>query len=123
MLITVFIVERGNVECLWYIYSSATLLKLLYEKNIDICGLSEHCLQSHDIHFLVSLSSDYCVHASCDRDVQLDDIYITIRIGKGGVAIMWHKKHTNSVTPLCINDDRIIGVQYQVSASQFLHVY
>ena len=64
-----------------------------------------------------------CVCASCDRELQLDGIYSTIHIGKGGVAIMWHKKHNNSVTPLCINDDRIIGVQYQVSASQFLHVF
>ena len=92
-------------------------------KNIDICGLSEHWLQPHNIHFLDSLSSDYCVHASCARDVQLDGIYSTIRIGKGGVAIMWHKKHNNSVTPLCINDDIIIGVQYQVSASQLLYVF
>jgi len=36
---------------------------------------------------------------------------------------MWHKKQNNSVTPLCIDDDRIIGVQYQVSASQFLYLF
>jgi len=64
-----------------------------------------------------------CVCASCDRELQLDGIYSTIHIGKGGVAIMWHKKHTNSVTPLCIDDDRIIGVQYKMSSSQFLYVF
>jgi len=103
-------------------YSSAYLLKLLYEKNIDICGLSEHWLQPHNIHFLDYLSSDYCVNASCDSDLQLDGIYSKRRIGKGGVAIMWYEKHANSVTPLCIDDNRIIGVQYQVSASQFLYL-
>ncbi|MES9881493.1 MAG: reverse transcriptase family protein [Sedimenticola sp.] len=43
------------------------------------------------------------------------------KVGKGGVAIMWHVKHNDKVTPLTIDDDRIIGIHVHVSAS--IHLY
>ena len=46
--------------------------------------------------------------AVSDTDLSL---YSKRRIGKGGVALMWHITHDKFVSPLVINDDRIVGIQ------------
>ena len=90
----------------------------MYNRDIDICGISEHWLKPHNIHFLHALTSDYSVHAVCDKDSSLRH-----GVGKGGVAIMWHKRLNNVVTPICIDDDRIVAVQVQISDAQYLYFF
>ena len=33
------------------------------------------------------------------------------RVGKGGVCLLWHRKFDKYVSPIILEDDRIIGIQ------------
>ena len=88
--------------------SGSYLCDIMQNKNIDICGISEHWLRETDLHFFDNFNSSYKCSAVCDRDLVASSCR-TVR--KGGVAILWHRKHNNRVVPLNIDDDRIIGVQ------------
>ena len=54
----------------------------------------------------------------CDNDLLMPS---NRRVGKGGVAILWHKSLDHHVTPLDITSDRICGIQYRLN--QHLHFY
>lgn len=86
------------------IMSSSTYLgEVLSVHSVHICGVSEHRLYRKDIHFLQSLNNNYKYIAITDRDLDLPS---KRKLGKGGVAIFWHRDIDNS-----ISDDRIIGIQ------------
>ena len=70
--------------------SSSYLSQALYKKNIDLCGISEHLLYEKDLHFLNQIDSYYHCHAVSDFSLRFPG---RRRVGKGGVAILWHKKH------------------------------
>ena len=45
------------------------------------------------------------------------------RLGKGGIAIFWNRKYDSCVTPLCIDDDRILGVKIEMSESSYIYLF
>ena len=75
--------------------SSSYLSDCLSLKNIDICGLSEHWLYEKDLIFLNEINGNYMCHAVSDFDLMIPGHR---RVGKGGVALLWHKKLNSRVT-------------------------
>lgn len=103
------------------IMSSMTYLcNLLFHRNIDICGISEHWLFEKDLHFLEQVDSNYRSHAVSDASLQIPG---RRRVGKGGVAILWHKKYDRNITPLSLDDDRIIGIKFVVNSSLSIYFF
>lgn len=100
--------------------SASYLCDTLLNYNIDICGLSEHWLYEHNLFFLNSLTSEYRCHAISDYSLALPS---NRKIGKGGVAILWHKRLDMRVTPLPLDDDRIIGIQVQIQPDLYMFVF
>lgn len=96
---------------------------ILQTRNIDICGISEHWLFEKDNHFLDCIHKDYVSHAVCDFGLSVPNP--ARRVGKGGVAIMWHRRHTNNIKLLDISDDRIVGVEFAFNGLlyYFIQVY
>jgi len=78
------------------IISSAPYLeKLLHEKDIFICGISEHWLYENNVHFLNSVFANYNHLTICDKDLNMPS---KRRVGKGGVALLWRKDIDNNVS-------------------------
>ena len=100
--------------------SSSYLCDTLSSKNIDICGLSEHWLYGKDLIFLDQINSSYKSHAVSDFDLKLPG---SRRVGKGGVNFLWHKRVDNKITPLSFEDDRIVGLQYEISPSAYVYIF
>ena len=102
--------------------SSSYLCQALYKKNIDICGIAEHWLYEKDLHFLNQIDStcNYHCHAVSDFSLRFPG---RRRVGKGGVAILWHKKHNANIVPLFFDDDRIIGVKFVLNHSCSLYFF
>ncbi|MEW8562290.1 MAG: hypothetical protein AB2541_09300, partial [Candidatus Thiodiazotropha sp.] len=94
--------------------SAMYLCEVLNHKSVDFCGISEHWLFEKNLHFLSELDRNYNSHGVCDSDLKLPS---QRRVGKGGVAILWHKKHENNVYPLNIDDDRIVGIKYEINTT------
>ncbi|MEW8191611.1 MAG: endonuclease/exonuclease/phosphatase family protein, partial [Candidatus Thiodiazotropha endolucinida] len=92
--------------------SSAYLCDTLSTKNIDICGVAEHWLYEKDLIFLDQINSNYNCHAVSDFDLRFPG---RRRVGKGGVALLWHKRFDHKITRLSFEDDRIIGLQLEIS--------
>ena len=42
-------------------------------------------------------------------------------MGKGGVALMWHKSLNNSITTLDIDSDRMCGIQYRICSNRYIY--
>ena len=72
----------------------------------------------HNLHFLQSINCSYNSFGVCDNDLLMPS---NRRVGKGGVAILWHKSLDHHVTPLDITSDRICGIQYRLN--QHLNFY
>ena len=103
------------------VMSSCTyIVDMLKLKNVDILGISEHWLRDVDLHFLDQLDSNYKSYAVCDRDLCKPNVKL---VRKGGVAILYNVKHSKRISPLCINDDRIIGIQYQCSEDLYMYIF
>ena len=100
--------------------SSSYLCQALYKKNIDICGIAEHWLYEKDLHFLNQIHSNYHCHAVSDFSLCFPG---RRRVGKGGVAILWHKKHNVNIVPLFFDDDRIIGVKFVLNHNCSLYFF
>ena len=79
----------------------------------DICNLIT-------LIFLNEINSNYMCHAVSDFDLMIPGHR---RVGKGGVALLWHKKLNSRVTPLSFDDDRIIGLQLEISPSLNIYVF
>ena len=92
---------------------------LLGRHQLQILGLSEHWLNSSNLHFVSSIHKDYLAYGVIDNDLRTPGCRT---IGKGGVAIMWHRPLNSCVTPLDIDSDRICGVQYKLSANMYIYV-
>ena len=100
--------------------SSAYLCDVLKKRNIDFCGISEHWLRKSDLHFFNHLDSNYDSHVVNDRDLEIPG---SCYVRKGGVAIMWKRQYSSRVAPLSIEDDRIIGVQFESSKDSYMYVF
>ena len=93
--------------------------KLLKKHQIDILGLSEHWLSDSNIHFLESINRNYTGFGVSDNDLRLANVR---RLGKGGIAIMWHNSISNSITCLDIESDRICGIQLRLKRNNFVYI-
>ena len=103
------------------IFSSASYLSdTLVKYDIDICGISEHWLHDYNLYFMKHLNSVYNYHAVSDFDLSCP---LAKKAGKGGVAILWHKRLDNMITPLPIEDDHIIGIQFQVHPQLYVFIF
>lgn len=100
--------------------SSSYLCDILQSDRIDICGISEHWLYEHDHHFMDCINSQYFSYTKSDVDLRLPG---NRRVGKGGVAIMWNKRLHSSITPLDIDDDRVIGIQFEISTDVYMYIF
>ena len=67
---------------------------------------------------------------SCMKKIFLYVAYLNIgsmktmcTFGKGGVALLWRKDIDNNVSPLMCDDDRIIGLQYQLLPSNYVFIF
>ena len=94
--------------------------KLLTSERIHIFGISGHWLNSSNIHFLQSIHKGYQSYGvTCiDRDNYLPG---RRPIGKGGVALMWHKSLNNNITTLDIDSDRMCGIQYRICSNRYIY--
>ena len=45
------------------------------------------------------------------------------RVGKGGVAILWHKKYDNYVIPLSLDDNRVIGIKFELNRDNSIFLF
>ena len=98
--------------------SAAYLIGCLNEINIDICGIAEHWLYEKDLAFLSQLDKNYTSCAVSDGDLKRPS---NRRVGKGGVAFLWHIKHDNYVSPILFDDDRVIGIKYEINPDNFVY--
>ena len=99
--------------------SGSYLGSVLKHLDIDICGVCEHWLYKKDLLFLESVHSSYNYSAVSDFDLERPS---KRQVGKGGVALFWKRSIDSRVSLLNIDDDRIIGIQYQLSKSTFMFI-
>ena len=100
--------------------SCSYLCDILNKWSIDICGVSEHWLYEKDLYFLDCIDKMYRSHAVCDSGLNAPSAR---RVGKGGVAIFWHKRLDDQVSPLLIDEDRIVGIQLEIFPSEYIFVF
>ena len=99
--------------------SASYLCKTLTYLHINICGISGHWLLHNSVHFLDSAFKNYRYIVKCDNDLLLPS---KRKIGKGGVALLWRHELNDRVSPLEI-DDRITGLQLQISPSNYVFIF
>ena len=92
----------------------------LHAHKIDVCGIAEHWLYEHDLHFINNMDNMYNSISVSDTDLCLPS---SRRVGKGGVCLLWHKRIDNLVTPIPCESDRIIGIQLQITEHNFVFVF
>ena len=91
------------------IMSSASYLSSFLDRNeVHIIGISEHWLFNHNMHFLDSINSEYTGFGIADDSLLFNN---SRNIGKGGVALLWHKSMSTCISSLDIDSDRICGIQ------------
>ena len=91
------------------IMSSASYLSSFLDRNeVHIIGISEHWLFNHNMHFLDSINSKYTGFGIADNSLLFNN---SRNIGKGGVALLWHKSMSTCISSLDIDSDRICGIQ------------
>lgn len=100
--------------------SCSYLCDVLNNKQIDICGISEHWLCEKDILFLDSIDNQYSWYATYDHDLS---IVSQRKVGKGGVCLLWNKRLSNVISPVPIDDDRIIGLQINLGMHNLIFVF
>jgi len=95
------------------------LTRVLNERNISVCGLSEHWLLPHNASILDSIDSNYRAHTvTCSSPSTFNGR----TIGKGGVSILGHKSLDSIVQTVDINCDRIVAVKLCLQYSSILLV-
>ena len=45
------------------------------------------------------------------------------RVGKGGVALLWHNRIDHKITPLSFENDRTIGLQLEISPLNYVYLF
>ena len=70
--------------------------------------------------FLESINSNYTGFRVSDNDLRVANAH---RIGKGGVAFMWHNSLSNYITRLDIESDRICGLQLRLDRNNFVYTF
>ena len=76
--------------------------------SITICGLSVHWLLPNNAAVLDSMDQNYnCYTVSCSSASSFNGR----TLGKGGVALLWHKSIDQYVQTLHIDSDRLIAIK------------
>ena len=88
--------------------------------SVDFFGVSEHWLFERDLHILSDINGNYSCYAVSDSDLEAGN---SRRVGKGGVALFWDKRYDKFVSKLPVFSDRMIGIQLELSPSNFLFVF
>jgi hypothetical protein len=103
------------------IMSSASYLSTaLSNRDIDVCGISEHWLYEKDLSFLDCIHRDYTSWAVCDNDLVLP---LFRKRAKGGVAILWKRSLDARICTVDTNDDRIIGVRLTLNTNMYMFLF
>ena len=97
------------------------LCQLLHDHDIDICVITEHWLNNHNVHFFDSIDPQYSCYAKCDSDL-VDLVNIRSCRGKGAVAIMWKKKLACSIKRVNIDDDRLLAIDVRLLNNKHLTI-
>ena len=84
------------------------LCDLLGKETFKICGLSEHWLLPHNVNILSSIDKNYSSLAKTCRNPHVLNGRL---MGKGGVALLWHKSLNKVIEPVDIDSDRIIAIR------------
>ncbi len=45
------------------------------------------------------------------------------RVGKGGVALFWHVRIDAQITPIPIDDDKMIGIRYEALRGVYVYIF
>ena len=93
--------------------------QLLKQHRIDILGLSEDWLIDPNMHFLETINRNYTGFGVSDNELRIAGAR---RLGKGGIAIMWHNFLSRRVSCLDIGSDRICGIQFRLNRNNFVYV-
>ena len=83
------------------------LCKELVNENVTICGLSEHWLLQHNSYILDAIDSNYSSHVVCVQPNYLNGR----QLGRGGVALLWHKSINQYVRIIDVNCDRLAVIK------------
>ena len=79
---------------------------ILTKNNIDILAISEHWLFPNSLKFLSSINVHYDYSGASDEDLchpsTGSGIYCR---GKGGVALLWHKRLSHCIRNVDTDDD------------------
>ena len=109
-ILSLFLMSTINIAT-WNatgIMSSASYANnFLKKESIQVLGLSEHWLYRHNLHFLQAIHNSYNCFGVCDNALNTPS---NRRVGKGGVAVLWHRSLDYQVSPLDIDSDRICGI-------------
>ncbi len=100
--------------------SSSYLCDVLQKLNIDFCGISEHWLMDKTNDFLNMLDNNYKNVTVIDNECKHP---YKRRSGKGGVALLWHAKYDRLVSVIPIDDDRVVGIQFNLGGGDFLFIF
>ncbi len=73
-----------------------------------------------NVHFFDSISSNDRYIAVCDSDLSMPS---RRKVGKGGVGILWHIMYDKYISPLTIDDDRIVGIQIQIYPGLHMFIF
>ena len=80
----------------------------LVRSNITICGLAEHWLLNHNANSLQNINPNYSAHTvTCSNPSYFNGRLI----GKGGVALLWHRSVNSFVDIVEVDTDRIAAIQ------------
>ena len=73
-----------------------------------------HWLYEKDLIFLYQINSSF----RCHSDLKFPG---RRRVGKGGVALLWHNRIDHKITPLLFEDDT--GLQLEVSPLNYVYLF
>ncbi len=104
----------GIMPCISY------LRNLLNQHKVHICGISEHWLFEKDLKFLETVSPDYMSYGVSDSDLRLP---LFRKVGKGGVALLWHRDIDDLINIIDVQDDRIVGLHISGLKDGDLYVF
>ena len=86
----------------------------------DFLGISEYSLFEQDLFFLSLLSNSYSYYATSDGDLLVNS---NRKVGKRGKALLWHKIFDHCVSQLPFINDRIIGIQIELTPKSFIYIF
>ena len=88
------------------------LTEELNNRNISICGISEHMLLPRNAHILGRIDKNYHAHTVTSSYVNSLNGQL---IGKGGASILWHKSLDNFVETIEVDSDRLVAIKLVLS--------